>query len=61
MQKLVRIYKPNDNDLNQIENDYLSKGWIVKMMKCINSDLILLLEKDTRKEKLQVLDDISKI
>ena len=58
MQKLEYIYKPNESDLKDIENKYLKDGWIVKQMVGVEHNLILLLEKETRKEKLDKINQL---
>lgn len=59
MQKLIKIFSPTDSDLLSITNDYLLKGWNVKSMVSFDKSVIFLLEKDTRKDKLERLDEIS--
>jgi len=60
MQKLITLYKPSQSELNNLNGKYLDDGWKVKDMTSNNDHLILLLEKETRKEKLDELDIISK-
>lgn len=60
MQKLISLYKPSQSELNNLNIKYLDDGWKVKDMTSNNDHLILLLEKETRKEKLDELDIISK-
>ena len=60
MQKLITLYKPSQSELNNLNVKYLDDGWKVKDITSNNDHLILLLEKETRKEKLDELDIISK-
>lgn len=60
MQKLIRITNPSRYELDNINRDYLENGWRIKKMKTYNENVfIFLLEKETRKEKLEVLNDIA--
>ena len=60
MQKLIKISIPNDNDLLKFEEKYLEKGWIIKQMVTYDTNvLVFLLEKDTRKEKMENLQSIA--
>ena len=58
MQKLEYIRCVNRFDLESIDKQYLKNGWFVKQMVVIGGDLIILLEKETRKDKLEHLNDI---
>jgi hypothetical protein len=63
MQKLIRINSPSTWEMEDISNKYLSTGWNVKNMVVMGENkntLIILLEKESRKEKLEHLNDISK-
>lgn len=62
MQKLIKINSPANWEIDEINNSYLNNGWYIKQMKTMgenNNTLIILLEKETRKEKLQNLDNIA--
>jgi hypothetical protein len=60
MQKLVSIDGTSLCELEELNDDYLSNGWnIKKMLRMKDDEIIILLEKDTRKEKLEKLNDIS--
>ena len=62
MQKLIKINSPANWEIDEINNSYLINGWYIKEMKTMgenNNTLIILLEKETRKEKLQNLDNIA--
>jgi len=58
MQKIIRVYAPTDSDIDDI-NDELTKGWNIKQMVGVGDTFIAVLEKETRKEKLDKIDDIS--
>lgn len=58
MQRLKKLYEPTYRDIDDFNEKYLDKGWTVKNMIPIEKILIILLEKDTRKEKLEELDKI---
>lgn len=62
MQKLIKISAPSSWEINEINNDFLDQGWNVKDIKVMGENkntLIILLEKESRKEKLQNLDNIA--
>lgn len=59
MQKLVKISDPSIRDINDFNKEELIDGWNVKQMTAIGPNLIVLLEKETRKDKLEKLDEIS--
>lgn len=59
MQKLVKLCDPTMRDIAEINDSYLNNGWYVKQMLTLNSNLIILFEKETRKEKLEALNDLS--
>jgi len=58
MQKLEYIDQPSSWDTNRLNDEYLSQGWIVKKMIIIDKNLIVLLEKITRKEKLEHINNL---
>jgi len=59
MQKLISLYKPTETDLEYINDHELKDGgWCVKFMTSVDDDLILLLEKETRKEKLEKINEL---
>jgi len=59
MQKLVRLRNPYNQDIDSFNREYLEKGWkIVNMSVIETSTLIILLEKETRKDKLEHLNDL---
>lgn len=60
MQKLIQLYQPSQHELDNKMEIYFSDGWKVKQMISDNGYLVLLLEKETRKEKLDELDLIAK-
>lgn len=60
MQKLVSIDGTSLRELEELNDNDLSNGWnIKKMLRMKDDEIIILLEKDTRKEKLEKLNDIS--
>lgn len=60
MQKLVSIDGTSLRELEELNENDLSNGWnIKKMLRMKDDEIIILLEKDTRKEKLEKLNDIS--
>lgn len=62
MQKIIQLYIPTltNGELDKINSNFLSDGWKVKNITNVDKTLILLLEKETRKEKLDELDSIAK-
>jgi len=58
MQKLISLYKPTETDLDYINDHELKDGWSIKCMTSVDDDLILLLEKETRKEKLEKINEL---
>jgi hypothetical protein len=59
MQKLVRLRNPYNQDIDSFNREYLEKGWKILNMSVIEtSTLIILLEKETRKDKLEHLNDL---
>jgi molybdopterin-biosynthesis enzyme MoeA-like protein len=57
MQKLIKIWA-SDSNLEFIEKEYSKNGWIIKQITGVGDNLVLLLEKDTRKEKLEKLNEL---
>lgn len=58
MQKLVFFENINSYDILTINNNFLDKGWIIKQIITHDRKFILLFEKETRKEKLEHLNDL---
>jgi len=58
MQKLMSLYRPGNQDLERFTIKELKDGWIVKQMTCVDNNLILLMEKESRKEKLDKLNEL---
>lgn len=62
MQRFDRVYRPNDAELRIIIEKNKTDGFVVKQMIVYSVDYVLFLsEKETRKDKLDRLDDISKV
>jgi hypothetical protein len=60
MQQLIRLKNPYNVDIGIFNKDYLDKGWRVVNMVIIESNtLIILVEKETRKDKLDHLNDLT--
>lgn len=58
MQKLIKIYPSTTNFEEYIEKDYLKNGWTIKQIAGVGDNLIILLEKETRKEKLEKINEL---
>jgi len=57
MQKIIKLYE--NKDIDNLNKNELSNGWKVIIMKNDgNGNIIVLIEKDTRKEKLNHLNDL---
>jgi len=59
MQRFDKIYNPSDFDLNNLIDDNKKDGFAVKQMVTVGEYVIFLSEKETRKEKLEHLNDIA--
>lgn len=60
MQKIVSIDGTSLRDIEELNKNELSNGWnIKKIIKLKDDDLIIVIEKETRKDKLEKLDEIS--
>lgn len=62
MQKLIMLWDIDVSDVTKINKEYLSDGWNIKETITFNDNhhkIIFLLEKETRKEKLEQLKDVS--
>jgi len=62
MEKLVKIQTSYDNHLEIFNEKYLNKGWTVKETISFNKqnkELLFLLEKHSRKEKLEYIDNLN--
>lgn len=57
MQKVEIYYKPDSSDKDRINNE-LKDGWLIKSMVGVESKLIVVYEKNSRKEKLDALNDL---
>jgi len=56
MQKVIRYYNPGYSEVADLNNKYLDNGWkIIKTIKLKNC-LYFIIEKETRKEKLEYID-----
>ena len=57
MQKIIKLYE--NKDIDNLNKNELSNGWKVIIMKNDgNGNIIVLIEKDTRKGKLNHLNDL---
>lgn len=59
MQKFDKIYNPSEFELNDLIADNKKDGFAIKQMVTVGDYVIFLSEKETRKEKLDQLNDIA--
>lgn len=60
MQKIYKLDATSNYDINHFNKEYIDKGWKIKEKLVTIEDryLILLLEKESRKEKLENINNI---
>ncbi len=63
MQKVIIIRLTNSYEFDDLNNRYLDKGWnIINTVKfkidVTNSYVVFIIQKDTRKEKLESIEKI---
>lgn len=59
MQRFEKIYNPSEYELNDLISDNKKDGFAIKQMVTVGDYVIFLSEKETRKEKLDQLNDIA--
>ena len=61
MQRLIKIRIGNDWDIDNFNRNYLDQNWnIIETIKFDDGNiLILTIQKDTRKEKLENIENLS--
>lgn len=59
MQRFEKIYNPSEFELNELVADNKKDGFAIKQMVTVGDYVIFLSEKETRKEKLDQLNDIA--
>lgn len=60
MQKLIKTKTYYDSEIQKFNTDYLDNGWVI--VKVIdydkgNNEVFLIIQKDTRKEKLNKINN----
>lgn len=60
MQKTYKLDASSNYDINFFNKEYLDKGWKIKekLIEMEGKFVLLLLEKESRKEKLENIDRI---